>query len=120
MTTGSPTVVVLGQVARDLVLAIDTLPDGGGSTAVRERRELLGGKGANQALACLRLGLDAAVVGVVGDDDAGRDVLAQARADGLDTDGVVRRGGCATALLTTSSRPTARVGCSRTCRAARC
>jgi ribokinase len=92
--------VVLGQVARDLVLSVDALPHGGGSTTVRERRELLGGKGANQALACLRLGLGAAVVGVVGDDDAGRDVLAQARADGLDVDGVVRRDGSPTALLT--------------------
>lgn len=96
----SRSAVVLGQVARDLVLAVDALPDGGASTAVRDRRELLGGKGANQALACLRLGLGAAVVGVVGDDDAGRDVLAQARADGIDVDGVVRRDGSPTALLT--------------------
>ncbi|WP_069387107.1 PfkB family carbohydrate kinase [Cellulosimicrobium cellulans] len=92
--------VVLGQVARDLVLAVDALPEGGASAVVRQRRELLGGKGANQALACLRLGLDAAVIGVVGDDDAGRDVLARARADGLDVDDVVRRDGSPTALLT--------------------
>ncbi|MGY2081085.1 PfkB family carbohydrate kinase [Modestobacter sp. SYSU DS0657] len=91
--------VVVGQVGRDLVLEIDQLPAGGGSTPVRSRRELLGGKGANQAVAMQQLGLPAALVGVLGDDEAGDHVLAQAVHDGLWISGVVRRRGGTTALL---------------------
>ncbi|MCI3919786.1 PfkB family carbohydrate kinase, partial [Paenibacillus sp. TRM 82003] len=92
-------VVVVGQVGRDLALAVDRVPGAGGSTHVRERREVLGGKGANQAVAAAQLGMPAALVGVVGDDAAGEEVLAQARRDGLDVRAVVRREGAATALL---------------------
>ncbi|MDK3256260.1 PfkB family carbohydrate kinase [Blastococcus capsensis] len=91
-------VTVLGQVGRDLVLRVPELPAPGGAVAAGERREILGGKGANQAVALSQLGVPVALVGVVGDDDAGRSALAQAAADGIDVSGVVRRG-AATALL---------------------
>ncbi|MBB3678105.1 ribokinase [Modestobacter versicolor] len=87
---GSPAVVV-GQVGRDLVLEIDRLPRGGRSTTVHRRRELLGGRGAQQAVALVQLGCPAAVVGVLGDDPAGDQVLAQAVADGLWISGIARR-----------------------------
>ncbi|MGY2067705.1 PfkB family carbohydrate kinase [Blastococcus sp. SYSU DS0619] len=92
-------VVVLGQVGRDLVLQVPGLPAAGGSVAATGRRELPGGKGANQAVALRRLGVPVSLVGVVGDDDAGRDALGQAAADGIDVSGVVTRAGARTALL---------------------
>ncbi|TFV62811.1 carbohydrate kinase [Geodermatophilus sp. DF01-2] len=92
-------VVVLGQVGRDLVLRTAALPDVGGSATVGERRELLGGKGANQAVALAQLGVPVALVGVVGEDLPGREVLAQATADGIDVSAVVRRRRASTALL---------------------
>jgi ribokinase len=92
-------VVVLGQVGRDLVLRTAALPEAGGSAPVGERRELLGGKGANQAVALAQLGVPVALVGVVGDDSAGAEAVAQATADGIDVSAVVRRRGAATALL---------------------
>ncbi|MFC8192864.1 PfkB family carbohydrate kinase [Cellulomonas sp. NPDC057328] len=92
-------VVVVGQVGRDLVLRVGGVPGAGGSAPVRGRVEVLGGKGANQAVACAQLGLAVGLVGVVGDDRAADDVLAQARADGIDVRHVVRRAGAATALL---------------------
>ncbi|MCZ2838469.1 PfkB family carbohydrate kinase [Modestobacter sp. VKM Ac-2985] len=91
--------VVVGQVGRDLVLEVDRLPDGGRSTDVRRRRELLGGKGANQGVAMAQLGWPVALVGVLGDDPPGDLVLAQAVADGLWVSGVARRHGAETALL---------------------
>ena len=97
MTGQTPSVVVLGQAARDLVLVVDGLPDAGGSTTVRRRIEVLGGKGANQAVALAQLERSPELVAVLGEDDAGGDALAQARADGLGVTGVVRRG--RTALL---------------------
>jgi ribokinase len=92
-------VVVLGQVGRDLVLTLEALPDAGGSAPATGRRELLGGKGANQAVALGQLGVRVALVGVVADDDAGAQVLAQATADDVDVSCVGTRSGAPTALL---------------------
>jgi ribokinase len=94
-----PTAVVIGPVGRDLVLVVDELPDPGTSTLVRSRTEVLGGKGANQAVSFARLGAPVALVGVVGDDAVGDDVLAWARADGIDVSAVARRAGTPTGLI---------------------
>ncbi|WP_034262733.1 ribokinase [Actinospica robiniae] len=91
--------VVFGPVGRDLLLCVDDVPDAGESAGVWQRREVLGGKGANQAVAFARLGVEVALVGVVGDDSAGADALAQAEADGIDVSCVVRRAGASTGLI---------------------
>ena len=92
-------IVVVGQVARDLVLVVDQLPEAGGSVDVGRRRELLGGKGANIAVGLAQLGAAVALVGVVGDDLVGEQLLAQAARDGLDLSAVRRRGTCESALM---------------------
>lgn len=89
------TVLVVGQIARDLVLRCDGLPESGGSATITERRELAGGKGANQAVALTQLGVPAAVLGVVGDDGYGQWLRDQLAADGVDVSRVVRRGNSA-------------------------
>jgi ribokinase len=96
---GRPDVCVAGQIARDLVLVVGEVPGPGGSAPVRRRREMLGGKGANQAVGLAQLGMRPALVGVVGDDDAGRDALGQAVRDGMDVSAVVRREGARTGLI---------------------
>lgn len=88
---------VVGQVARDLVLRVDQVPEQGGSAPVTRRIERLGGKSANHALGLHQLGVTTAVVGVVGTDHTGTEVLDEAARDGLDMSGVTRRG--KTALL---------------------
>lgn len=93
------TVVVLGQIARDLVLRVAEVPGAGQSADVRERREMLGGKGANQAVGLAQLGGHVALIGVVGADGTGEKLLAQAKADHIDVSHVVRRAGVATALI---------------------
>ncbi|WP_406813698.1 ribokinase [Mycobacterium sp. M23085] len=90
-------VVVIGQIAGDLVLRTDGPPSTDYSVAVLQRNELLGGKGANQAVGLAQLGVPVALIGVVGDDHAGAAVLQQAQRDGIDIGGVARRG--TTALL---------------------
>ncbi|SFO86940.1 pfkB family carbohydrate kinase [Amycolatopsis arida] len=92
-------VVVAGQVNRDLVLRVDELPAPGTGGPVRQRKEMLGGKGANQAVARAQLGAPVALLGVVGDDDVGSALLTQARADGIDVSAVVRRERTPTALI---------------------
>lgn len=96
-TAPVPGVLVIGQIARDLVLQVEDWPSAGGSAPVLERREMLGGKGANQAVALHQLGAPVLLVGVAGTDAAGTAVLDQAHADGLDVTAVTRRG--ETALL---------------------
>jgi ribokinase len=92
-------VVVVGQIARDLAVRVDEVPGPGTAAAVRERIEVLGGKGANQAVALAQLGCRPALVGVVGDDRHADEVLARAVADGIDTRPVVRRSGTRTGLI---------------------
>lgn len=90
---------MVGQLARDLVLVVDEVPGAGGTTPVRERREMLGGKGANIAVGLAQLGAAVQLVGVVGEDDVGERLIARAAADGIGTGAVVQRPDCATGLI---------------------
>jgi ribokinase len=74
-------VIVFGQIARDLVLVVDAVPTASRSADVYQRRELLGGKGANQAVGLAQLGLRPALAGVVGEDQVGHRLLTQASQD---------------------------------------
>jgi ribokinase len=90
-------VVVVGQLGRDLILRTAGLPEAGGTVEVLERREQLGGKGANQAVGLAQLAVPTALVAVAGVDAAGIAVTEQAARDGIDVRGIIRRG--QTALL---------------------
>jgi ribokinase len=92
-------VVVAGQIARDLVIEVPDAPAPDSSAPVRHRQELLGGKGANQAVALSQLGVSVSLVGVVGADRTGDALIAQARADRIGTSHIIRRPGVETALL---------------------
>ena len=92
-------VMVVGQVARDLVLRVQELRPDGESTPVCERRETLGGKGANQAVGLAQLGTPVGLLGVVGDDEVADRLLEQGRADGVDVGCVVRRSGTRSGLI---------------------
>jgi ribokinase len=92
-------VVVVGQVARDLVVEVPDAPAAGSPAEVRHRPEVLGGKGANQAVALGQLGTSVSLVGVVGEDLVGDALRARARADRIGTTHVVRRRGAETALI---------------------
>ena len=77
--SAQPPVVVVGQVARDLVLVVDEVPGPGGTVDVEQRRELLGSKEANIAVGLTQLGVPVAALGVV-DDLVGEELLATAAA----------------------------------------
>lgn len=83
--------VVVGQVGRDLVLRVDGDVASDATADVLERREMLGGKGANQAVALTQLGGQAALVGAVGEDDVGGKLLSEAQRDGIDVCAVAQR-----------------------------
>lgn len=89
-----PSIVVVGQAGRDLVLRVDGLPDAGASAPVAERIERLGGKGASMAIGIRQLNPDLrpTLVAAVGADAAGDVVHGEAAAAGLDVAHVARRG----------------------------
>ncbi|OJF13324.1 ribokinase [Couchioplanes caeruleus] len=91
--------VVVGQLARDLVLSVDAVPGAESACDATERREQLGGKGANQAVGLAQLGVRPRLVAVAGDDVIGDVLLDQARRDGIDVSAVVRRRGALTGLI---------------------
>ena len=65
-------VVVIGSLNLDLVGRVGRLPAPGETVLGRDYQEFPGGKGLNQAVAAARAGASVAMVGCVGDDDAGR------------------------------------------------
>ena len=84
-----PQVTVLGSLNMDISVTVPRLPGPGATVLGSAARFTPGGKGANQAVAAARLGADVRMVGCVGDDDFGRQLLAALRAEGIDT-GAVR------------------------------
>lgn len=91
-------ILVVGQIGRDLVLGVDRVPGAGESSDVRVRQELLGGKGANQAVGMVQLGAPVELLGTVGEDVVGADLLRRLQEDDVGC-GWVRRRGTSALLL---------------------
>ncbi len=96
-----PEVVVVGSANLDLVVEVETVPVAGETVRGGDLRRIPGGKGANQAVAASRLGRRVAMIGRVGDDDAGAMLRAAMDSSGVDTAGLLTTDGTAsgTALI---------------------
>jgi ribokinase len=81
-------VLVLGSLNLDLLVSVGRHPAPGETVLGGPLRRAFGGKGANQAVAAASAGAPTAMVGRVGDDDAGRGYVERLRAFGVDADGV--------------------------------
>ncbi len=81
-------VCVLGSLNMDLVIKAPRLPARGETVTGGEFATFRGGKGANQAVAAARLGAQVTMVGCVGDDLFGRQLLDGLREEGIDVRGV--------------------------------
>jgi ribokinase len=84
-----PRVTVLGSLNMDISVTVPRLPEPGATVLGSAARFTPGGKGANQAVAAARLGGAVSMVGCVGDDDFGRQLVAGLRDEGVDA-GAVR------------------------------
>ncbi len=84
-------VVVVGSANLDLVTTVAKLPRPGETIRAESYRELPGGKGLNQAVACARMGARTAFVGCVGEDAAGVSLRAVLQAEGVDISGLMVR-----------------------------
>jgi ribokinase len=97
-----PLIVVVGSLNADLVSRVAHLPAPGETVSALAYDTYCGGKGGNQACAAAKLGGRVALIGCVGDDEAGRMLTGSLRAAGADVSGVDVVGGVpsGTALVT--------------------
>jgi ribokinase len=79
-----PHIVVVGSLNMDLVVEVPSIPLPGETILGQNFATFPGGKGANQAVAAARLGAQVTLVGRVGRDSFGDQLLASAQADGID------------------------------------
>jgi ribokinase len=81
-------ILVLGSLNLDLVLHVPHVPAAGETLASDASATFCGGKGANQAVACARMGARVSMIGRVGDDPAGAALSAALAEEAIDLAGV--------------------------------
>lgn len=83
-----PQIVVIGSLNMDLVVEAERPPQIGETVQGSKVHFIPGGKGANQAVASARLGAKTAMVGAVGGDAFGAELLQALSRDGIDVEAV--------------------------------
>lgn len=86
-------IVVVGSLNMDLVVQVSRPPQPGETIAARAFATSIGGKGANQAAACARLGAGVRMIGRVGRDGFGEQMVRELAATGVDVRCVERTEG---------------------------
>jgi len=81
-------ITVIGSNMIDLTAYVDRMPIEGETIEAPEFSMGFGGKGANQAIAAARLGSDVNFITMVGNDDFGKQQLANYESSGIRTDGI--------------------------------
>lgn len=82
-------IIVFGSINLDLVTQTPRLPIAGETLSGYKFFTAPGGKGANQAVAAARLGVPTQMIGRLGDDDFGHQLLSSLQATGVSTAGIV-------------------------------
>ena len=86
-----PRILVVGSFVMDVIATTEQVPRSGQTVYGKSFHMAPGGKGANQALQCARLGADVTMMGCVGDDLFGKALLKTPQADGVDVSRVLVR-----------------------------
>ncbi len=80
-------IFVLGSINMDLVISVTSIPEIGESKNGHSFMQNQGGKGANQAVACKKLGSDdVRLIACVGKDENGKALIASMKQYGINTD----------------------------------
>ena len=95
-----PRIVVAGSLNMDLVMKSPRVPALGETIPAGPFVTSHGGKGANQAVACSRMGASVAMVGRIGDDAFGSELLSSLKREAVDVRGVLPTPGCSTGVAT--------------------
>ncbi|MFK0524476.1 ribokinase [Paenibacillus illinoisensis] len=81
-------ICVIGSSSMDLVVTSSRRPGAGETVLGESFKTVPGGKGANQAVAAARLGGEVTMIGRVGDDTFGQDILNNFKANAVNTQNV--------------------------------
>jgi ribokinase len=101
-----PNILVVGSLNMDLVVQMPAIPRPGETLLGGKFATFPGGKGANQAVAAARLGSQVSMVGRVGGDAFGKQMLQIIRKEGIDTRfvGVDSQSATGVALITVDAQ----------------
>ena len=83
-------IMVIGSISTDFVVLTDRRPQVGETVTGNDFKTTFGGKGANQAVASARLGGDVSMVGTVGSDVFGNQLIQNLADNGVLTNDVER------------------------------
>lgn len=92
-------VFVLGSINADYVMTTDRIPKAGESVMGKQFQVNQGGKGANQAVACAKLGCPCELIGAVGSDAVSQVLLSSVSSYGVETRAVRRLKGASGACM---------------------
>lgn len=82
-------VIVVGSLNIDQICRVDYLPTPGETVNATDLEKKRGGKGANQAIAASRQGVEVAMIGAIGDDEEGQGYLRHLKEEeDIDTRGI--------------------------------
>ncbi|HEY4553110.1 MAG TPA: ribokinase [Bacillaceae bacterium] len=94
----SPAVVIIGSLNMDMVLQSSKHPEEGETILGDHFFSCVGGKGANQAVAAARLGAEVTLVGAVGDDIFGQQLIDKLQVEGIHTEFITKVDGHPTGI----------------------
>lgn len=83
-------IAVIGSINMDYTLIVNSLPQKGETLSASKFHVAPGGKGANQAVAARRLGGEVYMIGCLGSDNMGDELIGRLRKDGIDVSAMKR------------------------------
>lgn len=93
-----PKIVVVGSLNMDIVVEAPRPPQMGETIMGEKVHFIPGGKGANQAVALARLGAETTMIGAVGQDSFGTELLKALQVEGISTEAIKRQRDVATGV----------------------
>lgn len=84
-----PRITVIGSLNMDLVTITSNVPSAGETVNGEAFSTMYGGKGANQAVACARLGAEVVMLGCVGDDNFGHEMISNLKQQSINCEHVL-------------------------------
>lgn len=100
-----PRIAVVGSLNMDLVVSSSRMPKIGETIQGEAIHYIPGGKGANQAVGCARLGADVSMIGAVGDDLFAARMIGDLDQAGVSTERIARLSGVPTGTATILHTP---------------
>lgn len=89
----------------DLVVMVERMPRRGETIHGRQLHTIPGGKGANQAIGCAKLGAQVSMIGAVGSDAFGDKLIERLEACSVSTEAIVRAGDISTGTASITHTP---------------